>query len=64
LAIDFSPQCGKFLSLNKDVTSEGLLVTYPKDSGDIKDSGLSFSQVDETSFECPKCGTKVNTVIG
>jgi rubredoxin len=53
------PACG----LLEDVTSEGLLVTYLKDSGDMKDCGLRFSQVDETSFECPKCGTKVKAMI-
>lgn len=53
------PSCG----LLEDVTIEGLLVTYPKGSTDLKNCGLRFSQVDETSFECPSCGTKIKAVI-
>ena len=53
------PSCG----LLEDVTAEGLLVTYLKDSADLKDCGLRFSPVDETSFACPSCGTKVKAVI-
>ena len=29
----------------------------------MKDGGLRFIQVDDTSFECPSCGTKVKAVI-
>jgi transcription elongation factor Elf1 len=54
------PSCG----LLEDVTIEGLLVTYPKASADLKDCGLRFSQVDETSFKCPSCGTKVTLECG
>jgi len=46
------PSCG----LLEDVTSEGLLVTYPKDCVDLEDCGLRFEQVRETSFACPTCG--------
>ncbi len=53
------PNCG-FL---EDVTSEGLLVTYPKDSADRKDCDLRFRPVDETRFACPKCGTSIKAVI-
>ena len=53
------PSCG----LLEDVTFEGLLVTYPKDSADLKDCGLRFRPVGETSFDCPKCGTKIKAVI-
>jgi hypothetical protein len=53
------PSCG----LLEDVTSEGLLVTYPKDSTDLKDCGLRFRPVNETSFECPSCGSKVRALI-
>ena len=52
------PACG-FL---EDVTADGLLVTYPKDSAALNDSGLRFRPVSETNFECPKCGTKVEAV--
>ena len=53
------PNCG----LLEDVTAEGLLVTYPKDSVDLKDCGLRFRPVDETRFACPKCGTRIKAVI-
>ena len=53
------PNCG----LLEDVTAKGLLVTYPKDSVDLKDCGLRFSPVDDTSFQCPSCGAKVQAVI-
>lgn len=53
------PKCG----LLEDVTFEGLLVTYPKTSEEVKDSSLRFRSVDETSFECPSCGTRIKAVI-
>lgn len=53
------PNCG----LLEDVTSEGLLVTYPKDSADLKDCGLRFKRAGKTSFACPTCGTKIRAVI-
>jgi predicted RNA-binding Zn-ribbon protein involved in translation (DUF1610 family) len=53
------PNCG----LLEDVTAKGLLVTYPKDSADLKDCGLRFRPVDETRFACPKCGTRIKAVI-
>jgi hypothetical protein len=53
------PSCG----LLEDVTFEGLLVTYQKDSKVPKDSGLRFIQVDNTHFECPKCGARVKAEI-
>jgi predicted RNA-binding Zn-ribbon protein involved in translation (DUF1610 family) len=34
-----------------------------KDSADLKDCGLRFLPVDETSFECPSCGTKLTAEI-
>ena len=53
------PNCG----LLEDVTATGLLVTYPKDSVDLKDCGLRFRPVDKIRFACPKCGTSVKAVI-
>ena len=49
--------------LLEDVTAEGQLVTYPKSSRDMKDSGQRFIQVDDTSFKCPSCGANVTSVI-
>ena len=42
--------------LLEDVTTEGLLVTYPKDSDNLMDTGLRFRQLDSESFQCPACG--------
>ena len=53
------PNCG----LLEDVTANGLLVTYPKDSVDLKDCGLRFRPLDKTRFACPKCGTRIKAVI-
>ena len=53
------PNCGVL----EDVTAKGLLVTYPRDSVDLKDCGLRFCPVDETHFACPKCGTRIKPVI-
>jgi predicted RNA-binding Zn-ribbon protein involved in translation (DUF1610 family) len=53
------PNCG----LLEDVTTEGLLVTYSRRSRTRKDCGLRFSQVDDTGFQCPSCGAKVQAVI-
>jgi len=53
------PKCG----LLEDVTADGLLITYPKTSKEIKDCGLRFKPVDETTFECPPCGTRIKAVI-
>jgi len=53
------PSCG----LLEDVTAEGVLVTYPKESAGLKDCGLRFKQVGETSFACPSCGATVVAVI-
>ncbi|KAF0192307.1 MAG: Uncharacterized protein FD165_932 [Gammaproteobacteria bacterium] len=53
------PNCG----LLEDVTARGLLVTYPKDSADLKDCGLRFCPVDEIHFACPKCGTRIKAMI-
>jgi predicted RNA-binding Zn-ribbon protein involved in translation (DUF1610 family) len=49
------PSCG----LVEDVLAGGMLITYQNDSKGLKDSGLRFSQVDKTHFECPRCGTKI-----
>lgn len=46
------PSCG----LLEDVTAEGILVTYPKDSKNVEDTGLRFHQLDTESFQCPACG--------
>ena len=47
----------------EDVTAEGLLVTYPKDSKNIEDTGLRFRQLDTASFQCPACGATCHVPI-
>lgn len=46
------PSCG----LLEDVTAEGILVTYTKDSKSPEDTGLRYRQLDTASFQCPACG--------
>ncbi len=52
------PSC----ALLEDVTADGLLVTYSGRSRSRKDCGLRFKQVNDTSFQCPCCGTEVKAV--
>jgi predicted RNA-binding Zn-ribbon protein involved in translation (DUF1610 family) len=47
----------------EDVAAGGLLMTYPKASKEMKDCGLRFRPVDESTFECPSCGTRIKAVI-
>ena len=49
------PDCG----LMEDVTINGLLITYPRNSSLIEDSGLRFVRIDETRYTCPACGATV-----
>jgi uncharacterized C2H2 Zn-finger protein len=53
------PSCG----LVEDVIAGGMLITYQKGSKDLKDSSLRFSKVDDTYFECPRCGDRVRAKI-
>jgi len=53
------PRCG----LLEDVAAGGMLITYPKSCEEMKDCGLRFRPVDEDTFECPSCGTKIEAVI-
>lgn len=49
------PACG----LLEDVTVEGMLITYFKDSPQQEDSGLRFKESDGTCFKCPACGASI-----
>ena len=49
------PVCG----LLEDVTVEGMLITYFKDSPQQEDSGLRFKEIDGTCFKCPACGASI-----
>lgn len=39
----------------EDVTAEGFLITYPKNSDGLDDSGLRFQPLQDESFQCPAC---------
>ena len=52
------PDCG----LMVDVTINGLLITYPRNSSLIEDSGLRFVRIDETRYTCPACRATVLVV--
>ncbi|MCJ7775230.1 MAG: hypothetical protein MUP08_02460 [Desulfobulbaceae bacterium] len=42
--------------LVEDVSFEGALMTYHRDSDDMTDSGLRFEEMDEEKYRCPVCG--------
>lgn len=50
------PQCG----LQEDVSSDGCLITYGRNSEGYKDSGLRFSRIHENVYKCPACGVVIN----
>lgn len=45
--------------LQEDVVIGGQLITYDSDQPDAVDSGLRFSESDDGSFVCPRCGTAI-----
>lgn len=45
--------------LQEDVDIGGQLITYDSDQPDAVDSGLRFSESDDGSFVCPRCGTAI-----
>lgn len=52
-------QCG----LVEDVTSDGRLVPYHRDSKDMKDCGLRFEELKGEEFICPVCKARLKAVI-
>ena len=53
------PSC----DLAEDVTIEGRLIAIHLSSDDFTDCGLSFKKIDEDTFSCPICGTKIKSTI-
>jgi hypothetical protein len=49
--------------LVEDVTFDGSLMTYRRESDDMTDSGLRFEEMDEDKYKCPVCGTVLKAKI-
>jgi len=49
------PSC----DLAEDVTIEGRLISVHLLSENLTDCGLCFKKIDEDTFSCPICGTKI-----
>jgi len=47
------PDC----DLVEDVASDGSLMTYPRKSDDVTDSGLRFEKMAGNKYRCAACGT-------
>jgi hypothetical protein len=47
----------------EDVTSGGRLVTYHRNSQDMKDCALRFEELKGGVFRCPICKTRLKAVI-
>jgi hypothetical protein len=54
---EFLECCG--CDLAEDVAFDGRLMTYHRKSEDYTDSGLRFERLNETTFRCPICKTKL-----
>ena len=48
--------------LIEDVAFDGRLFTYHKNDHAFKDTGLRFTTVNEDTFSCPVCRTKLKAV--
>ncbi len=44
--------------LSEDVSFDGRLISYHRDSEDRSDSGLRFIKTGKNIYKCPICGTK------
>ena len=49
--------------LAEDVTFDGRLITYHREGEDCSDSGLRFEILDDTTFRCPICRTKLKVTM-
>jgi len=52
-------ECG----LVEDVAADGRLITYQRRSGVCGDSGLRFEELNEMTFRCPVCSTKLKATL-
>jgi hypothetical protein len=55
-------ECTAF-DLVEDVSSEGFLITYYRNSYSVDDCGLRFEELKHHVFRCPVCKTELKTVI-
>ena len=49
--------------LVEDVAFDGRLITNHRNSEDYSDSGLRFERLNDTTFRCPICKTKLKATI-
>lgn len=49
--------------LAEDVTFDGHLITYHRNTEDTDDCGLRFKEKNKETFSCPVCGTELKSVI-
>lgn len=49
--------------LVEDVTSEGFLITYHRNSDSMDDCGLRFEEREHDVFRCPVCKAELKAVV-
>jgi hypothetical protein len=49
--------------LVEDIAFDGRLMTYHRKSKDYSDSGLRFERLNDTTFRCPICKTKLKAIV-
>jgi len=49
--------------LAEDVAFDGRLTTYHRNGGDYSDSGLRFERLNDTTFRCPICMTRLKATM-
>jgi len=49
--------------LVEDVAFDGRLMTYHRKSEDYSDSGLRFERLNDTTFRCPVCKTRLKATM-
>ena len=55
-------ECSK-CDLVEDVAFDGRLITHQRNSENCSDSGLRFEKLNDTTFRCPICRTKLKATI-
>ena len=49
--------------LVEDVTCDGFLITYHRDSDSMEDCGLRFEEREHDVFRCPVCKAELKAVV-
>ena len=49
--------------LAEDVTFDGFLTTYHRNSDSLDDCGLRFEALSDGTFRCPVCRTRLKAVV-